>query len=162
MFHTYHKFFFWFSIICLLFVFCQKSPAQSFAQKGILDLSNWDFEKDGNIRLDGEWEFYWEKEFNDIKSGNEQPNYAEVPGKWTYNKKYPITGYATYLIKLKNITPGLYSLNTGKLRSFQLFINGTQFNTRIIRDSSRTKLPSPPSRYIYPFLLESDTAEIAI
>jgi hypothetical protein len=31
------------------------------AHKGILDLRQWDFEKNGPIKLDGEWEFYWEK-----------------------------------------------------------------------------------------------------
>ena len=32
------------------------------AIKGVLDLRDWDFEKNGVINLDGEWEFYW-KEF---------------------------------------------------------------------------------------------------
>lgn len=163
MFHTYHKFFFYFSFICLLFVFCQKSStSQFFAQRGTLELSNWDFEKDGNIRLDGEWEFHWKKSFDDIKSENSHSVYTKVPGKWTSINKYPITGYATYLLKIKNVTPGLYSLNTEMLRSFHLTINGTPFSTKRIHDPSEIELPSPPSRYIYPFLLESDTIEIAI
>lgn len=34
------------------------SPIQPIAQKGYLDLSDWNFEKDGNVKLDGKWEFY--------------------------------------------------------------------------------------------------------
>lgn len=29
------------------------------ARNGILDLRSWDFENNGNIELNGEWEFYW-------------------------------------------------------------------------------------------------------
>ena len=36
-----------------------KKPPQ--AVDGVLDLSAWDFEKDGLVKLDGEWEFYWEQ-----------------------------------------------------------------------------------------------------
>ncbi len=31
------------------------------AQKGILDLRQWDFQKRGIIKLNGEWEFYWKE-----------------------------------------------------------------------------------------------------
>ncbi len=31
------------------------------SQKGVLELSNWDFDKDGFTSLDGEWEFYWKQ-----------------------------------------------------------------------------------------------------
>jgi len=29
------------------------------ARQGVLDLRGWDFKKEGPVRLDGEWEFYW-------------------------------------------------------------------------------------------------------
>jgi two-component system, sensor histidine kinase ChiS len=32
---------------------------QPHAIKGVLDLSHWDFEKDGPVQLSGEYEFYW-------------------------------------------------------------------------------------------------------
>lgn len=34
---------------------------QPLAKGGILDSKDWDFEKDGIISLDGEWDFYWNK-----------------------------------------------------------------------------------------------------
>ena len=29
--------------------------------KGVIDLRDWDFKKDGAVDLNGEWEFYWNK-----------------------------------------------------------------------------------------------------
>ncbi|ACL75897.1 sensor histidine kinase [Ruminiclostridium cellulolyticum] len=70
---------------------------------GVLDLTDWDFEKDGIIPLDGEWEFYWEEmlEWSDfqshipVKTGN-----IYVPGSWNKykidGKKLSSNGYATY------------------------------------------------------------------
>ncbi len=51
-------------VLCLILFHCAPSDKKPLpkAVKGILDLREWDFEKDGNINLDGEWEFYW-KEF---------------------------------------------------------------------------------------------------
>ena len=31
------------------------------AQAGVLNLGQWDFQRDGMVRLDGEWEFHWRK-----------------------------------------------------------------------------------------------------
>ncbi|MBU3952983.1 MAG: adenylate/guanylate cyclase domain-containing protein, partial [Proteobacteria bacterium] len=35
-----------------------------FAEKGILDLRNWNFEKDGIVALNGQWEFFWQSLLN--------------------------------------------------------------------------------------------------
>ena len=37
----------------------QKKPPR--ASNGVLNLSNWDFAKDGAVDLSGEYEFYWEQ-----------------------------------------------------------------------------------------------------
>ena len=39
------------------------------AKNGTIDLKNWDFEKDGPIRLNGEWELFWQQQL-DQKSLN--------------------------------------------------------------------------------------------
>ena len=52
------------------------------AKNGFLDLSNWDFHKDGNVKLDGEYEFYWNKllEPKDFKiTSLINKNYINVP-----------------------------------------------------------------------------------
>lgn len=51
-------------VICFLIIFVASAcsdppPAPPIrAQKGVLDLSSWDFDKDGILELAGEWEFY--------------------------------------------------------------------------------------------------------
>jgi len=55
-------------------------------ENGFLDLSSWNFEEDGLVNLNGEWEFYWEKllEPKDIESTNSlKAEYINVPAGWT-------------------------------------------------------------------------------
>ena len=51
-------------LICvfLLFTKCQKEDTQNYSPKavnGVLNLENWNIEKDGTVELIGDWEFYW-------------------------------------------------------------------------------------------------------
>ena len=39
----------------------EKRRTQPVAVDGVLDLSNWDFERDGIVDLKGEWRFVWEE-----------------------------------------------------------------------------------------------------
>jgi two-component system, sensor histidine kinase ChiS len=82
------------------------------AVKGVLDLTEWDFEKYGSVNLKGEWEFYWSKllNSNDFMKGAQFPagKWVEVPNVWTnyeeQGKGLPGQGYATY--RLRVITQG--------------------------------------------------------
>lgn len=77
------------------------------AKHGVLDLTHWDFEKDGIIRLDGEWEFYWKKLYKPKSFLPHPPRhtgYFTIPGYWN-NSKLDTTlltgqGYATYRLKI--------------------------------------------------------------
>src|SRR6185312_10802631 len=71
----------------LFLIACNSSFCQSkiSAKKGVLDLSNWNWSKDGITDLNGDWEFYWKalytpSSFDTIKTG--PPLYANVPGFW--------------------------------------------------------------------------------
>lgn len=79
------------------------------AVSGTLDLTDWDFDKDGAISLNGEWEFYWEELLQyDAFHGASQPDisgYIDVPRSWN---KYKVNntilssnGYATYRLVIK-------------------------------------------------------------
>lgn len=81
-----------------------KSPV---AVKGILDLRNWRAEKDGTVKLNGEWEFYFGKLLVPADFKNRRPTggtMQKVPAKWsTYEingKKLPPHGAATYRLKI--------------------------------------------------------------
>ncbi len=75
------------------------------AEKGVIDLRDWDFEKDGVLKLDGEWEFYWNRF---LKSGQfetaENRIFMDVPsvwnGKYFNNEPLPYQGYSTYRLRL--------------------------------------------------------------
>jgi hypothetical protein len=75
---------------------------------GILDLREWDFNTDGPVDLNGEWEFYWKKlyEPDDFKEGVyvTDRRIIEIPGSWNKYKidGYPIggEGYATFRLKI--------------------------------------------------------------
>ena len=78
------------------------------AVKGVLDLSSWDFDRDGPISLSGEYAFYWNQLLRpqDFMSGSspEKSGFIDVPGFWhTFNsdKIHPAAdGYATYRLKI--------------------------------------------------------------
>ena len=50
------------------------------SQKGVLELSNWDFHKDGYTSLGGQWEFYWQQLLTpaDFANTTTPPSYIEM------------------------------------------------------------------------------------
>ena len=100
-------------LICLFLtagcIFVTTRKEQPLARKGILDLRDWDFEKDGIAYLNGEWEFYWYQlleppDFSGPSPGP-QPTYLKVPGIWNdyeiEGKKLRGDGHATYRLIIK-------------------------------------------------------------
>ncbi len=78
------------------------------AHNGRIDLSAWHFAEDGNIKLDGKWEFFWRKllTYKDFNKGKTSPDlYADVPDVWTSyslkGAKLPSEGYGTYRLRVK-------------------------------------------------------------
>ncbi|WP_168735980.1 hybrid sensor histidine kinase/response regulator [Cohnella fermenti] len=79
------------------------------AVDGVLDLTGWDFERDGEVRLGGEWEFYW----NELLAADDFADPAvisrrtvgNVPNIWSdyaiEGQKLPGFGYATYRLNIK-------------------------------------------------------------
>jgi signal transduction histidine kinase/CheY-like chemotaxis protein len=99
-------------LFCLLLATgCQLNSPQKapLAKNGVLDLRGWDFEKNGTVRLDGEWEFYWEQLLQPKDFINTPPvaktGYITVPGNWNgyevNGKKLNGNGFATYRLVIK-------------------------------------------------------------
>ncbi|MBU3916869.1 Hpt domain-containing protein, partial [bacterium] len=122
------------------------------AVKGVMDLRTWDLKVDGNINLDGEWEFYWDQLLSpdDFKQGLSglQPGFISVPGYWDKfeidGKPVGGTGMGTFRLKLKNLRPNqLLSLDIPLMHTaYILWANG-----KIIADNGavgRSALDSLP------------------
>ena len=106
------------------------------AKKGVLDLRQWDWTKNGISDLNGEWEFYWKSlsvpsTFDSTKI--EPSTYSAVPGFWNslipglgYFK--PGFGYATYRLQVlcppSNEKLDLKFLTVGS--AYKLFVNGKE------------------------------------
>ena len=91
-----------FSFAILIFNSCVKDPIiKPKAEKGIIDLRDWDFENKATT-LDGEWEFYPD-EFIDLQTAKlrtaDSKKYIKTPGIWneSLGKRF---GYASYRIVL--------------------------------------------------------------
>lgn len=80
---------------------------------GQLNLQNWDFDRNGHLSLNGQWDFYWnqlltrtEIQQNAIQSDLK----ADVPAVWNryklHRKNLPGFGYATYRLKVTNVPQG--------------------------------------------------------
>ncbi|AOP36143.1 guanylate cyclase [Leptospira tipperaryensis] len=74
------------------------------AEKGILDLTHWNFEANGPALLEGEFRFLWNQLSQE--SWTESSLFATVPKSWVKldnpeGNKFPSEGYATYFLKIK-------------------------------------------------------------
>jgi hypothetical protein len=102
-------------VICLLLVLfivpgCidKSSEVQMKATKGELDLSQWDFDKDGTVTLEGEWDFYWNQflSYEEIIAKKSSiDTYLKVPGVWkdlkVGNSVLPGDGFITIHLLVK-------------------------------------------------------------
>ncbi len=101
-------------MLCLMsLVSCQQQSLLGFrplAENGVLDLRQWDFQKDGVIPLNGQWTFYWQEllEPSDFEKEEEPPGFIgmlTVPGRWdgyeSNRGTLPGSGYATLRLQIR-------------------------------------------------------------
>lgn len=77
-------------------------------KNGILDLRGWDFDRDGPVNLDGQWEFYWQKLLkpNDFQENQTDSRrmFMRLPGYWhdaiVDGTELPSHGFGTLRLKL--------------------------------------------------------------
>lgn len=89
------------------------------AVNGVIDLRNWDFNKDGILKLDGQWEFYEHQllTFKEFNNPELKKSYKTIPGTIGENT------YGTYRLKvLVSSDDYLYSVKIDYLQNaFKLF-----------------------------------------
>jgi PAS domain S-box-containing protein len=122
------------------------------AHRGVLDLRNWDFKKDGPIRLNGDWGFFWSRHLNpgkgDRQEHPEPGNFIRVPGTWNgYDQngiKLNGDGYGTYTLKilLKRQDALLAFRFMDMATAFTFFANGKKIaGSGIPGETPRTSAP---------------------
>lgn len=102
------------------------------AERGVIDLKNFDFEQNSLVSLRGEWEFYWNELLTPEElTGLKTENYIQIPAGWKgYNLadygKLPGEGYATFrfIIKTGDNLPALALKLNGAGTAYKLWING--------------------------------------
>ncbi|HNR90107.1 MAG TPA: ATP-binding protein [Spirochaetota bacterium] len=140
------------------------------AVKGVIDLRNWDFERDGAINLNGEWEFCWDRELapNDFSrtAGKTDCGFITVPGPWkeqTYNgAPLPGEGRATYRLKIINGPDAKSKALTarGIFSVYKLWVNGVLLDRR--GDSGRAAKTREDYIYVHNRHLSSFTLQAGV
>ncbi|MCK5417060.1 MAG: PAS domain S-box protein [Desulfobacterales bacterium] len=121
----------------MIFIACRHDTTRRIspkAVKGLLDLTDWDFQKDGPADLSGEYEFYWMQYLSPSDFSKEplleKTGFIKVPGYW---KDYEIEGgklrgdgYATYRLNIiLNKQKGALALGIREVsNAYTLYING--------------------------------------
>lgn len=100
--------------------------AQPIIQRGILDLSSYNFEKNTEIPLNGEWQFFWNELIEPSQPINKIPSIVTFPHLWNNDNELSSFGYATYKIKI--LLPKTYSKLALTIpdmySSYRLYFNG--------------------------------------
>ena len=105
-----------FIIIVSNFLIIYNAQNNETAVKGYLDLSRYDFEEQGMLCLDGEWQFFYNRfiapaKYGDLKAFNRPDLYMTPPTVWNYykinGKPIPGFGYGTYRMIVTGATPGM-------------------------------------------------------
>jgi signal transduction histidine kinase len=96
-------------IAAFCFSGCRNNTTSPSAIKGKIDLSSWNFDKNGSTELKGEWEFYWDtliapREFASILPAR-TPAFIKIPHTWQGSSvngiKLPGYGKATYRVHVQ-------------------------------------------------------------
>ena len=143
------------------------------AVQGVIDLSNYDFVRDGPVKLSGEWEFYWKRylEPHDFKSeiAPKDRTFINIPGGWhkffSGKDNFPGNGYGT--LRLTVITKAQaekLSLDISYVRSaYTAYINRVQKGSagRIVSSYSPETTSHKPHNTMS-FVTEGPETEIII
>lgn len=100
--------------------------------RGLIDLSDWHFARDGPINLSGEWQFSWQQHLQTrdyYRIAKEDFEYIEVPGSWNGNifdnQLLKGSGYATYRVNVLIGTTRQLALKMPDLgTSYRLLVDG--------------------------------------
>lgn len=140
------------------------------AVDGVLDLRDWDLQIDGPVHLDGEWEFYWEKQllaedFSEAEAISKRI-IVEVPKHWTgykvENWQLPGKGFATYRLRvLKSRRLRLFAIELNEIfSSYRLFINGKELTAAGVAGTSFETTTPGFNTNMESFIIDDEEIEV--
>lgn len=97
------------SSIIFLFLLCSFSYGQDkiIAEKGVIDLKDWNVSDNPYFEINGNWEFYYNKHILPWEYSSEDSlskSFGSCTNTWnSYGEEYPAFGFATYRLYLKNL-----------------------------------------------------------
>lgn len=96
------------------------------AYKGTLNLNKWNFEKQGIVNLNGQWEIYDNKLLEPKELSSEKPDgYFNIPGSLKKELNGRTTGYMTLRLKIYSKNEIVYGLRiSGLLSASKVWVNG--------------------------------------
>jgi PAS domain S-box-containing protein len=166
---TYWLFFglFWLSLTQLAWAQKKTIPL---AEKGIIHLQNWDFDKQGKVSLNGEWAFYWRQFLNSNDFINNHKDtlhhqyFAQIPNPWNgkiiRGKPTGADGFATYRLQIhiqkprEKLTLKVPTIST----AFKIFIDGQEMlKVGQVGIDPKTSLPN-----FYPEIIEFTPTQATI
>lgn len=126
-----------------------KIPA---AQKGILDLRDWNFTKRGSIGLSGQWKFFWQHHLIPLKPVPPEmlskASLITVPGTWNGHEyksnKLPGQGFASFTLRvlLPSDIPHLGLKVLDMATAFEIFVEGKSvFSSGKPGETKETTIP---------------------
>jgi 7TM diverse intracellular signalling/GAF domain len=155
------------AIICFTSFSYALSSNGNQIEEGVLNLELVDISEIKSIKLEGNWEFYWNQllEPQDFKNENITPDlYGKVPKPWTKymvdSANIPYQGFATYRLvinKKADTVETIYGLKVSTVFSnYKLWVNG-KFITEVGKVSTTKELTDPKFTYQdIPFVLDPD------
>ncbi|OXM82990.1 ATP-binding protein [Paenibacillus rigui] len=172
------------TIICTLMIFFSVYEGVSIrravanhpvAERGVMDLTGWDFAASGIAPLNGEWEYYRNQllvpdDFNPDKRGGKLPEmtaYVHVPDIWDryLGQEDAAHGYATFRlrVKLEEGNGRIYGIRPLNIKTaHKLYVNGREIGGRGIPGLNSQGTVSVNAPYARFFALEGSSAEIVV
>lgn len=119
-----------FTIILIFFFQYNHDKNLPKIDNGVIDLSNWNPEREDSIVLTGKWDFHWKKLIYDNKNHSKDAS-VNVPNYWNdiniNDSKISGKGFATYRLRIKAKKGQSFYLNIPPQNTaYRLIISGTE------------------------------------
>ncbi|MDA3810450.1 MAG: GGDEF domain-containing protein [Spirochaetaceae bacterium] len=158
----------YFLIVSIIPSYADDGMNTPIVDKGVLNLSEVDFDKIKEVKLEGLWEFYWNtflypEDFQNGKS-SKKPEYLMVPQSWTFRTSHRASGFATYRIIIEGLkSDSLYSLYIPELfTNYRFWVDGKEMaGNGVVSHIAEESLPQSLPKMIS-FETQKKSVEIMI